>query len=83
MNERKVFKLVEEGSGIVGMISEVQMKCKLLKQKRANSLEPDYVLQEETDKHVERMSHELDTYRIRLNEICEEIEQYGTFSKMA
>jgi hypothetical protein len=82
MNEQKILELVEEGSGIVGMVSEVQMKCKLLNQKRANGLGL-YVLQEETDKQVERMSHELDTYRIRLNEICEEIEQYGTFSKMA
>lgn len=82
MND-EIFELAEEAYGIIGMVSEIRMKCKLLEQKRTNSFEPLYVLQEETDKQIEIMSHELDTYSIRLNEICEEIEQHGTFSKMA
>lgn len=74
MNNRRIAKLVEEGSGIVGMVAEVRIKCRLLEQNGSTF---------ETDQQIERMSDDLDTYRIRLNEICEEIERYGTFSKMA
>lgn len=75
MNDTRIDELFAEGSGIIGMIAEIKMKLKLIKERPASKWE--------TEDQLGRMSCELDTYRIRLNEICEEIEQHGTFSEMA
>lgn len=77
MNKKRIRQLFDEGSGIVGMVAEIRMKSQMLSDQSGD------ILDEETCNRLARMSQELDTYRDRLNEICEEIEGYGTFSEMA
>lgn len=77
MSEKRLCELFEEGSTIVGMAAEARMKADILK----NS-DPD-LFDDQTAYRLERMSEEINTYRDRLNEICEEIERNGTFSEMA
>jgi len=83
----KVQELFDEASGIMGMIAEVKMRCLLFKQKaRAEKASwnegPSDALQLEVDEAVTRMTHDLATYRSRLNEIYEELTEYGVFSEV-
>ncbi len=90
---KRTRKLLREAAGLMGMIEEVTLKCKLLKSKARQTCEshghcwetdtaPDD-LSEEVVAKVSKMHRDLDRYSHRLNQIGEELKEInGTISEM-
>ena len=77
MCDERMQNLVEEGSGLVGMIDEALMKLKILENKRTDSFEPTFILESETQDAIDRMSDDLNRYSCRLDEIYEELLEWS------
>lgn len=75
----KIQELFDEASGLFGMIAEVKMKLRLLKQRSENSSYSPYDLHYSDAEACDRMSVDLDIYRNRLTEIDEELQTHGVF----
>jgi len=74
-------ELLMEAAGLKGAVSEVILKCKLLKSRTASERdlyeEPTDKFQHEVDVATEQMQADLARYQQRLEEIYEELESHG------
>ena len=90
---KRTRKLLREASGLMGMIQEVSLKCKLLKNKTRRTCEsyghcwetdaaPEE-LSEEVVAKISKMHRDLDRYSHRLKQIGEELKEInGIISEM-
>lgn len=81
MDEERREALLDEAFGLHGMIREVMAKATLLKNRAARY---DLSLKEEdVEGKVAQMHRDLATYSDRLDEIYEEMSDYGTISPIS
>lgn len=78
MEEERREALLDEAFGLHGMIREVMAKAALLKS-RAARYDPS-LKEEDVEGKVTQMHRDLATYSDRLDEIYEEMSDYGTIS---
>ena len=86
---KRTRRLLREASGLFGMIEEVSLKCKLLKNKARRTCETNghcwetdmapEELSEEVATKVAKMHRDLDRYSRRLSQISEELKEINGF----
>lgn len=77
--DKRVHFLLNKGMGCVGMIAEINSKCRLLQLRLKQSNDPDS-LQSEFEERLVQMKEDLAKYSRRIKKIYEELESYGIFS---
>lgn len=77
-SHERIDELLEESAGLEGMLDEASMKLKILKVRWKDG----QITRETLVALTEQISSDLDTYKSRLDEIYEELDENGTFNEL-